>query len=172
MPELQENQAACLVHGVGDEAPALDLFAAVNAGRPGVALSLLRHLGCFGHDESRRGPLHVVAGIESRWHVSGLAGARAGQRRHHHAVGKVVAPQPDRLEQRIHGRFLRSGGRRDEYGRLWTWGVPPVGMSGSKSSSDKSSFCLSPDIRRQPAWITKLTRKKRRYSFPLRIAQN
>lgn len=118
VPELQENQAACLVHGVGDEAPALDLFAAVNAGRPGVALSLLRHLGCFGHDESRRGPLHVVAGIESRWHVSGLAGARAGQRRHHHAVGKVVAPQPDRLEQRIHGRFLRSGGRRDEYGKL------------------------------------------------------
>src|ERR1700731_1493999 len=34
MPELQEYQAAGLVHGVGDESPALDLFAAVNAGRP------------------------------------------------------------------------------------------------------------------------------------------
>src|ERR1700730_14725311 len=42
VPELQEDQAAGLVHRVGDEAPALDLFAAVNARRPGVALSLLR----------------------------------------------------------------------------------------------------------------------------------
>jgi hypothetical protein len=31
VPELQEDQAAGLVHGVGDEAPAVDLFAAVNA---------------------------------------------------------------------------------------------------------------------------------------------
>jgi hypothetical protein len=29
--ELQEDQAAGLVHGGGDEAPAVDLFAAVNA---------------------------------------------------------------------------------------------------------------------------------------------
>jgi hypothetical protein len=45
MPKLQEDQAAGLVHRVGYEAPALDLFAAVNAGRPGIALSLLRLLG-------------------------------------------------------------------------------------------------------------------------------
>src|ERR1700730_11324989 len=101
MPELQEYQAAGLVHGVGDESPSLDLLAAVNAGRPSVALSLLRYLGRFGHDESRRSPLRVVASIESRWHVSGLAGARAGQRRHHHAVGNIVAPQPDRLRNRV-----------------------------------------------------------------------
>src|ERR1700731_258292 len=77
LPELQEDQAASLVHRVGDEAPALDLFAAVNAGRPGVALSLLRHLGRFGHDESRRGPLRVVASIERGGNIAWLAGGRA-----------------------------------------------------------------------------------------------
>jgi len=118
VPELQEDQAAGLVHRVGDEAPALDLLAAVNAGRPGVALSLLRHLGRLRHDQSRRGPLRVVTSIERGGNIAWLAGARAGQRRHHHAVGKGVAPQPDRLEQRFHGRFPRSGGRRDECGGL------------------------------------------------------
>jgi hypothetical protein len=118
VPELQEDQAAGLVHRVGDEAPALDLFAAVNAGRPGVALSLLRHLGRFAHDESGRGPLRVVTSVERGGNIAGLAGARAGQWRHHHAVGNVVAPQPDRLEQRFRGRFPRSGGRRDGCGGL------------------------------------------------------
>jgi hypothetical protein len=34
-----------------------------------------------------------------------LGGARARQRRHHHAVGKIVASEPDRLEQRSTGVF-------------------------------------------------------------------
>src|SRR6202035_1396546 len=77
VPELQEDQAAALVHRVGDEAPALDLFAAANAGCPGVALSLLRHLGRLRHDQSRRGPLRVVTSIERGGNIAWLADARA-----------------------------------------------------------------------------------------------
>jgi hypothetical protein len=86
MPKLQEDQAAGLVHRVGYEAPALDLFAAVNAGRPGIALSLLRHLGRLRHDESRRGPLPVIARVEIVRRVGTLGRPVAGQGGHHEPV--------------------------------------------------------------------------------------
>jgi hypothetical protein len=58
------------------------LFAAVNAGRPGVALSLLRYLGRFGHDESRRGPLRIdgtLPGWRARERVNGAMTIRCGR---------------------------------------------------------------------------------------------
>src|SRR5262249_23601208 len=89
----------------GDQAPALDLFAAVNARGPGVALSLHRHLGGLADDEGGRGPLRVIAGVERGGHVARLAGARTGQRRHDDAVPQVVAPDLDRLKQQFCSRL-------------------------------------------------------------------
>ena len=112
VPELQEDQTAGLVHGVGDPSPTFDLFVAVNTRRPGVALSLHRDLGCLANDERGRGALRVIAGIERVGNISRLAGARAGQRRHDHPVPQIVAPQPDRLKQPFRRRLPR-GGLRD-----------------------------------------------------------
>ena len=99
VPELQEDQSAGLMHRIGDQSPALDLFAAVNARRPGIALSLHRHLGGFADDEGGRGTLRVITGVERGGDVARLAGARAGQRRHDDATPQVVAPDLDRLKQ-------------------------------------------------------------------------
>ena len=104
VPELQEDQTAGLVHRVGDPSPALDLLRAVDTGGPGVALSLLRYLGCLANDESGRSSLRVVAGVERRGNIARLAGARAGERCHDHAVGQVVAPELDGMKQPFRGR--------------------------------------------------------------------
>ena len=105
MPELQEDQAAGLVYRVGDQPPALDLLAAVNARRPGVALSLHRDLGCLANDEGGRGPLGIIAGVESGRHVARLAGPRPGQRRHDDPVRQEIGPHPDWLKQPFPGVF-------------------------------------------------------------------
>src|SRR4029434_4697342 len=99
VPELAEDVAALLVDGVGDQAPAIDLFLAVNARGPGVPLALLGYLRGFGIDERRRRTLRVVAGVQRRRYVAGLPRARARERRHDHAVRQGVASQCDRREQ-------------------------------------------------------------------------
>ena len=75
MPQLQEDPAAGLVHGVGHQAPAVDLLPAVDAGRPGVALALHRDLCRLRDDQPGRGALGVVTGVQRRWNVARLTRA-------------------------------------------------------------------------------------------------
>ena len=75
VPELQEDQTAGFVYRVGDQAPAFNLFAAVNARRPRVPLSLHGHLSGLAHDESGGCPLRVIASVQSGRNVARLAGA-------------------------------------------------------------------------------------------------
>jgi hypothetical protein len=105
MPKLQKNPAAGLVHRVSYEPPALDLFAAVDAGRPRITLPLHRGLGCFADDERGGRPLRIVACVERSRHVAGLSRTRARERRHDDAVGKCERAEPVRLKQQL-GRCL------------------------------------------------------------------
>src|SRR3984893_89435 len=110
-PELAEHQSRCLMHRVGDAPPRLDLLAAVNARRPGIALTLHGHLRRLADNQRSRGALRLVAGRERTRHVARLTGARACQRRHDHPMGQIEWTKTVGLEQRsgIHlpARFWR-----------------------------------------------------------------
>jgi hypothetical protein len=64
VPELDDDAPAGGVDGVRHPAPARDLLGRVDAGRPGVALALLRDLRGFRDQETGAGALGVVAGVE------------------------------------------------------------------------------------------------------------
>ncbi len=103
VPELQEDQTAGLVHRVG----------------------------CLANDESGRSSLRVVAGVERRGNIARLAGTRARERCHDHAVGQVVAPQLDGMKPPFRGHVPRSDGRRDGWRGHDALLSPPIRMSGS-----------------------------------------
>ena len=77
MPKLEEDPPARGAHCVGDETPALDLLATVNAGCPRVALALQGDLGRLADNQRGGRTLHVIAGIEGR---RTLPGWRARER--------------------------------------------------------------------------------------------
>src|SRR3979490_3488753 len=87
------------MHRLGDPMPRLHLLTAVDAGSPGVALALHGHLRCLAHDQLRGLALRVIAGGEGAWHITRLAGSRAGQWRHDDAMRQVKGAKPERLEQ-------------------------------------------------------------------------
>ena len=114
MPKLQEDPAALVVHRVGHQPPAFNLFAAVNARRPGITLPLHGNLRRLADDERSRCPLRVVAGVERGRHVSGLAGARARQRRHDDPVRESERAELVRLKQKLRRRLLSADGFGDQ----------------------------------------------------------
>ena len=61
VPELEEDSAAGLVHGMRDMFPAFDLFGRVDARCPDVPLSHGTDLGRFGNDEAGGRPLFVIS---------------------------------------------------------------------------------------------------------------
>ena len=73
VPELEENPSARGVHRICDETPALDLLAAVNAGRPCVTLTLHRYLRRLADDQRGARALDVVGRIERRRYITRLA---------------------------------------------------------------------------------------------------
>jgi hypothetical protein len=75
VPELQENQTIVFVYCVGNQSPAVDLFAAVNPRRPSIALALPGDLCGLTDDKCRGGSLRVVTGVERDGYVTGLARA-------------------------------------------------------------------------------------------------
>jgi len=85
VPQLQEHPASCLMHCVGDGAPAGDLLGTVDAGRRGIADCRGTDLRAFADDQPGAGALPVILEIQLLRHAVG-AGAVARQRRHDHAV--------------------------------------------------------------------------------------
>jgi hypothetical protein len=111
VPKLVEDQSTGLMHRVCDTAPRLHLLSAVNAGSPGVTLALHRHLRCFAHDQRRGCALRVVTGGERARHITRLARARPGQRRHDDAMRQLEGAKPVGLEQQIYVGCLSRTGR-------------------------------------------------------------
>ena len=92
MPQLDKNAPAALVHRLGDEAPARDLFGIVNTRGGGIADTLGGDLRGLGDDQPGRRPLRVILGVDGLGHVAG-ARAVARHRGHDDAVGQGVGAE-------------------------------------------------------------------------------
>jgi len=72
MRKLEEDTAACVVHGVGHQPPSIALCVGVDPRRPGKTLAFGRDLGGFCDDEPGRGALAVIKRINFGRHVAGM----------------------------------------------------------------------------------------------------
>ena len=102
VPQLGGDQAAGLVHGVGDPAPAGDLLVAVDAGGVHVALALGADLGALGDQQAGARALHVVLAHQVVGHVARHGGAHPGQRGHQDAVVGADGAEGQGLEEGGH----------------------------------------------------------------------
>ena len=114
MPKLQKDPPAFVVHRVGHQPPAFNLFAAVDAWRPRITLRLHGNLRRLTDDQGSRCALCVVAGVERGRHVSRLTRSRARQRRHDDPVGERKRGEPIRLKQKLRRRLLSAYGFGDQ----------------------------------------------------------
>jgi hypothetical protein len=81
VPELEQNDAAFGMHGVGHLAPAGDLFIAVDPGRAEIAAALHRNRRRLGDLETAfRGALAVIFDHHRARYIARLIGAQPGQR--------------------------------------------------------------------------------------------
>ena len=99
VPQLRGDQAAGLVDGVGDLAPAGDLLGAVDAGGVHVALALGADLGALGDQQPTAGALDVVVAHQVVGHVARRRGAHPGERGHEDAVGGADGAEGQGLEE-------------------------------------------------------------------------
>lgn len=113
MPELQRDTAVVRVHRLHHLGPAGFLRIGVDAGRQGVTLALARHLRRFADDQASGGALCVIFHVERRRHIAGLAGPRAGQRRHHDAVAQGLVTHFEGKKQFFHQGYLGLSEGRD-----------------------------------------------------------
>jgi len=92
VPELEEDAASSGMNGLDDFFPSGDLFRGVDAGGVGVAVAERRDRSCFGNDQSGRGSLAIVLGIQFVRDVA-RGGSAPGERSHQDPVGKVEGSQ-------------------------------------------------------------------------------
>jgi hypothetical protein len=115
------------VDGVGDEAPAANLFVGVHAGGENIAQALLRNLCRLADDQPGARALAVIFRHQFIGDLAATNGAVAGQRRHDDAVVQRQVAQDEGLEQFGFGRRTdiehglhpseRLGGRRPAQSR-------------------------------------------------------
>jgi hypothetical protein len=91
MPKLDEYFSARAVHGIRHIGPAY----AIDAGRPDIALTLLRNLRCFRDDETGGRALPVVTRVEIIRRIRALGCPVAGQWRHDERVRQVKITEPE-----------------------------------------------------------------------------
>ena len=99
--QLHDDEAAALVHRVGDPAPAGDLLGRDDAGLARIGLAFRARVGALRDDESRGRTLAVVLHDEIVRHAVG-SGAHTGEGGHHHAVAEGERAEMDGGEK-LHG---------------------------------------------------------------------
>jgi hypothetical protein len=140
VPQLQVDDAAAGVYRIRHLAPAGHLGGGVDARHPRVAMALPRHWRGLGDQQAAgRAALGIVSGVQRGGHVA-VAGAHAGQRRHHHAVLQRGRAQGQRREEGFGHRRL---GSKDG-----TVAVPQCRRQGATEISpqaphEMARFCLS-----------------------------
>ncbi|MDT4848655.1 hypothetical protein FQZ97_827510 [compost metagenome] len=88
VPELADDLAARVMHGIGDAPPGRHLLLGVDARGEGIAASLAGDVGGLRDEQAGGGPLPVILHRQLRVHtVHGRAGT--GQRRHGDPVGHL-----------------------------------------------------------------------------------
>ncbi len=101
VPELAEDVSVFTVYGLGHLFPAFNLDVAVDPRGIDVTDTLLRYLGAFRDDETRRGALGIIFCHERCGGVLGIVGAASCHRRHEYAIRQFIAPNLYRLQKRI-----------------------------------------------------------------------
>jgi hypothetical protein len=94
MPELEIDVPALGMDGPGDLLPTRDLCLGVDARSVRVTVSAGRDRGRLRDDQSRRGALGVIEGIEVVRHMT-PGGPASGERRHEDPVWKVKRSQEE-----------------------------------------------------------------------------
>ncbi|MNE83851.1 hypothetical protein D3C80_1807040 [compost metagenome] len=94
------------MHRIGHQAPAGDLFVAVNARRIGIALALRGDLRGFGNDKRSRCTLCVVHRVHGVRDIARLCAARTRHWRHDHSVRGVQFANGTWGKQCGHQRLL------------------------------------------------------------------
>jgi hypothetical protein len=82
VPELCVHQAALLVDGIRNPAPAANLMSAPETRRIGPTVSIGTDLRTFTDDESRGSALRVVFGVKFGRRMLGVGRTHASKRRH------------------------------------------------------------------------------------------
>lgn len=90
MHDLDEDAAALVMHGGRHILPTGDIGRRVDAGRREIALSIVRGLSAFGHNQADAGALRIVYHRKIAGRPVGL-GAAARHRRHDETVWQRVA---------------------------------------------------------------------------------
>jgi hypothetical protein len=109
VPELEEDAASSGMNGLDDFFPSGDLFRGVDAGGVGVAVAERRDRGCFGNDESGRGSLVIVLGIQFVRDVA-CRGPAPSEGSHQNPMGEVKGPELKGSEK--WGHYGRAKSRR------------------------------------------------------------
>jgi hypothetical protein len=88
VPELEKNTTPGGMNGLDDFFPSGDLFRGVDAGGIGVSVAERRDRGCFADDQSGRGSLVIVLGIQFVRDVT-YRGSAPGEGSHQNPMGEV-----------------------------------------------------------------------------------
>ncbi len=100
MPQLQKNESALGMNGVGDLSPAFDLLIRIDAGGGRISAPGRRHRRGFGDDQAaRRGALPVIFRVQGPRRKTGSLRPHPRQRRHHDAVLQKTGPDLQRRKQ-------------------------------------------------------------------------
>jgi hypothetical protein len=99
VPELGDNSATGVVHGVGDPAPSPHLLRAPKTWRVGPAEAVGTDRGGFGDNQAGRGALGIIFSLQRCRHVIDRPGAHARKRRHDDPTGQVEIAHADRGEE-------------------------------------------------------------------------
>ena len=105
VPQLQKDQPACVVDGLGHQLPAFDLRVVPDARRVGIAYAHRGHAGGFGQDQPGTGTLRVIFRHHGVRNSVGT-GAGTGQRRHDDAVSKGQGSNGKGVEKGGHENVL------------------------------------------------------------------
>ena len=96
MPELNEDQPACAMNGIGNALPSGALFCGVDSWGSVPSLSLLAYEGALRDDQAGPGPLSVILGHQLVRHLSPVLGSGARERSHDDAILELQIAERDR----------------------------------------------------------------------------
>ena len=146
--QLHHDAAAFGMDGIGNLAPARDLFGRVDARRAPVALAGGGRLGAFGDDQAGSGALAVIFHHQVGRHVA-RPGAVTRHRCHDDAVGKLDVTQLARREKVVahHGPVLMTLARMPRPGSENRSERGMAVWNGSRPQPDISARVLRQPVR-------------------------
>jgi hypothetical protein len=107
VPELEKNAASSGMNGLDDFFPSGDLFRVVDAGSIGVPVAEWGDRGRFADDQSGRGSLAIVLGIQFVRDVA-CRGSAPSEGSHQDPMGKVKGPELKGSEKWGHDGRVKS----------------------------------------------------------------